>query len=178
MRPRMIGLYALAQMERDGAVHGYLLSRRIAEKTQGAWTPSPGTIYPSLRTLVARGLARSVGAGRRREYRITPRGRAVLRRIRRRVDPGTPGAPDLTVLWAEVAGTDGVEALLLRRLRRTLDGISAALAVGRSSEGAGPTRDALRAGAIRELQSRLAALRRTGTRVAAARRGRRRRTGR
>ncbi len=58
MRPRLVGLYALATMEREGVVHGYLLSQRISERTDGAWRPGPGAVYPSLSALVERGWAR------------------------------------------------------------------------------------------------------------------------
>jgi len=128
MPPRLIGLYALATMERDGAVHGYLLSQRIAERTAGAWRPGPGAVYPSLRALVDHGLAARRGVGRRREYRITPSGRATLRRIRRRSRRTGQGGADLSSLWAEVLGVDDAGVLLVRRLERSLDGLAAYLA--------------------------------------------------
>lgn len=165
MPPRMIGLYALAIMEREGAVHGYLLARRIAERTGGAWRPGPGTVYPSLRTLVARGLARSRGVGRRREYRITPAGRAVLRRIRRRVAPTAPPAPDLTALWAEVAGAGDVGSFLQLRLHRTLEALSAVLAGSSTSGRASAGLARLRAGTTAELTAFLARTRRSGAAV-------------
>jgi DNA-binding PadR family transcriptional regulator len=163
----MVALYALAQMEREGRVHGYQLSRRIAERTQGAWRPSPGTIYPSLRGLVDRGLARRVGVGRRREYRITPAGRELLRRVRRQVGAGAPGAPDLSVLWAEVAGAADLEQFLMRRLRRSLDAISGALVSAPASARAGSASAELRRAAIAELASRLDELRGRGASVGA-----------
>jgi DNA-binding PadR family transcriptional regulator len=177
MPPRMMGLFALAQMEREGAVHGYLLSQRIAEKTQGAWRPSPGTVYPCLKSLVDRGLARASGSGRRRPYRITPAGRAVLRRVRREVGAGKAGAPDLSVLWAEVAGEADLEAFLLRRLRRSLDAISAALVAAAASDRAGPASAALRRETIEVLSSRLEELRGRGAPAVPMVRARRGRAG-
>jgi DNA-binding PadR family transcriptional regulator len=173
----MLGLYALATMERDGPVHGYLLAQRIAEKTQGAWRPSPGTVYPSLASLVERGLARRVGAGRRRPYRITPAGRAVLRGVRRQIGPRGPGAPDLSVLWAEVAGADDLEAFLMRRLRRSLDAVSAALVSAAAPGRAGSARATLRGQAIAELTSRLDELQGRGPTVSPVVRVRRGRAG-
>lgn len=123
MPPRLIGLYALARMERDGALYGYRLAQQIADRTGGRWRPGPGAIYPSLARLVERGFARSAGAGRRREYRITPAGRAALRRIRRRDGPAGGGGPDLSTLWAEIAGEDDPGRFLLRRLERTTDAV-------------------------------------------------------
>jgi len=117
MPARILGLYSLACMDRDGSVYGYRISREIADRTEGAWRPGPGAIYPALRALVDRGLARAVRKDRRLEYRITPRGRVVLREIReRRHRPAS--APDLSVLWAEIAGLPDPGEFMLRRIRR------------------------------------------------------------
>ncbi|MGA7475868.1 MAG: PadR family transcriptional regulator [Thermoplasmata archaeon] len=123
----MVGLYALTCMEKDGAVYGYSLASRIAERTGGVWRPGPGAIYPALQGLTERGFAKVRGAGRRREYRITPLGRRLLRKIRKeRSSPGGSG-PDLTLLWAEIVGATDDATYLLQRLRRSLDGIEAHL---------------------------------------------------
>jgi len=114
-------------MERDGGVYGYSLANRISERTGGVWRPGSGAIYPALRRLSDRGLAKVHGAGRRREYRITPLGRSVLRRIRReRSTPGGSG-PDLGLLWAEIVGAPDDATFLFHRLRRAIDGLEAHL---------------------------------------------------
>ncbi len=127
MPPRLIGLYALATMDRDGPIHGYRLSERIAERTDGAWRPGPGAVYPALRALVDRGFASCRGSGRRREYRITAAGRRALRAFRLRARRSRRGGPDLSALWAETVGAKDVGAFLLRRLDRNLASIAAYL---------------------------------------------------
>jgi len=116
-------LYALARMERAGPVHGYGISTDIGERTNGAWRPGPGAIYPALNRLVGRGLARRRAVGRRREYTITPAGRELLRRIRARSAPMRQGAPDLSALWSEVMGARDPGAFLLVRLRNAIDAV-------------------------------------------------------
>ncbi|MFY9717772.1 MAG: PadR family transcriptional regulator [Thermoplasmata archaeon] len=155
MPARILGLYSLACMDREGSAYGYRISRQIAERTEGAWQPGPGAIYPALRALVDRGLARSVRHDRRLEYRITPRGRGVLRELRARRRRPT-SAPDLSVLWAEIVGVRDRGEFMLRRVRR----VTGALAdyVERGS-GTGPVDRAFRAKAVAELaaaQRRLA----------------------
>jgi DNA-binding PadR family transcriptional regulator len=118
--PGLLGLYALAMMEKEGQVHGYRVADRISERTEGAWRPGPGAIYPSLQKLVARGWARARPAGRRREYEITRSGRRVLAQLRSRHSTAGVG-PDTSVLWAELVGSADLESFLLLRLRRTLD---------------------------------------------------------
>jgi len=159
MRPRLIALYALATMNSEGPVHGYQLSERVAERTGGAWRPGAGTVYPALNRLTARRLAPARTVGPRRVYSITPKGRALLARIRSARQATASGAPDLSVLWAEVAGVSDVRAFLLLRLRRSLDAIEAALdsaTARRVSRGAGSD---LREETMRELTGRLARLR-------------------
>ncbi len=123
---RLLGMYALACMEAEGSVYGYRVSERVAERTGGAWRPGPGAVYPALQALVDRGLARSKGLGRRRVYSITARGRAVLKRVRayQRAVP----APDVGILWAEVAGARDPGRFLVGRVSRAVDGVEAYLA--------------------------------------------------
>lgn len=126
MPARIVGLYALSCMEREGTTYGYRVSQRIAERTEGAWRPGAGAVYPALQSLVRRGLAVKVRQGRRQVYRITPHGRLVLRRIRRGRVTRT-SAPDLSSLWAEVVGIPDLGPFLLRRLRRSAEALTSFL---------------------------------------------------
>lgn len=67
--------------------HGYEVIRAIAELAGGDYSPSPGTVYPTLTWLEDMGLARS-GAeeGGRRQYHITPEGRVQLQSRREHLD--------------------------------------------------------------------------------------------
>ena len=142
MPPRLVGLYALTCMERDGAVYGYSLAGRIAERTGGAWRPGPGAVYPALQRLTDRGLAEVHGVGRRREYRITPAGRRFLGKVRKERFAHTGSGPDLSLLWAEVVGAPDDSTFLLQRLRRNLDSLEAQLSRNSSLQiGGRPLRD-------------------------------------
>ena len=163
----MLGFYALSVMDSEGPLYGYMLAERIAERTDGAWRPGAGAIYPALNSLTRRKLAIVSSQGRRRVYRITPQGRSVLRRIRRTMAWRSRGGPDLSVLWAEVAGADDLGTFLLLRLRRSLDTIEGALA---APAGSGPSTrgtQSLRADVIAELTRRLESLRRREVRPVA-----------
>jgi DNA-binding PadR family transcriptional regulator len=121
---RVLGLYALAVMERDGPVYGYQLAERIAERTDGAWRPGAGAIYPALNRLVERGLARSAPARGRRMYSISPRGRAFLRRVRTEWMGGGRSGPDLSRLWAEISGAGDAAQHVLHHVRRHLESLA------------------------------------------------------
>jgi DNA-binding PadR family transcriptional regulator len=60
-------------LERQG--HGYEAMQYVQEKTNGAWRPSAGSIYPALQQLEDEGLVRSGEEEGRRVYQLTPAGR-------------------------------------------------------------------------------------------------------
>ncbi len=62
----------------DGPKHGYEIIREIESRVQGAYTPSPGTIYPTLQMLEDMGYVRSEVRAERRVYELTDAGRAYL----------------------------------------------------------------------------------------------------
>jgi DNA-binding PadR family transcriptional regulator len=163
---RVLGLYALSVMARDGPIYGYSLADRIAERTDGGWRPGAGAIYPALQSLVERGLARSAKDGRRRVYSITRAGRAFLVRVRRGWMGAGRTGPDLGMLWSEIAGARDAGDHLLRHLRRHLDGIGTYLE--RDPEmraGRGLLRDLVQA-ELRVAEARLDALGTSPTRPA------------
>ena len=60
--------------EQDG--HGYQIIQALEAKTDGAWRPSPGSVYPTLQLLEDSGLAVSTEQDGKRVYSITDEGRA------------------------------------------------------------------------------------------------------
>jgi DNA-binding PadR family transcriptional regulator len=59
-------------------MHGYEMMQELAERTQGLWRPSPGSLYPALQLLEDQGLVRSESADGRRQFTLTDEGRAEL----------------------------------------------------------------------------------------------------
>src|SRR5471030_1271181 len=55
--------------------HGYDVIQRLEEKTDGAWRPSPGSVYPTLQLLEDEGLVRSAERDAKRVFEITDSGR-------------------------------------------------------------------------------------------------------
>lgn len=78
-------LYILAQLAR-GPETGYSIMQKIDEKTDGAWKPGPGTIYPMLKGLVSDGLSKTAEQGAPgKSYAISPKGRKELEEMRARL---------------------------------------------------------------------------------------------
>jgi DNA-binding PadR family transcriptional regulator len=102
--------------------HGYDVIQRLEEKTDGAWRPSPGSVYPTLQLLEDEGLVRSAERDAKRVFEITDSGRE---EATRRIDEagGTP--------W-DLAGRDDDRIGELRGAMRQL--LIAAKQVGVSND--------------------------------------------
>ena len=59
----ILRLYILSMLSKREET-GYSIMRTIEDKTEGAWRPGPGTVYPLLRSLLKEGLLEKAAAGR------------------------------------------------------------------------------------------------------------------
>ncbi|MCE2422500.1 MAG: PadR family transcriptional regulator [Gemmatimonadetes bacterium] len=70
--------FLLLKVLADGPMHGYEIIRRIEEDSGGLYSPSPGSVYPTLQMLDDQRFVNSVEEDGRRVYTITEEGRAFL----------------------------------------------------------------------------------------------------
>src|SRR5574340_1407201 len=70
---------------REKPMHGYEIIKALEERFHGFYKPSPGAVYPALRSLLRRGFVSVTGEERRKTYRITKQGEAYLRGARAEV---------------------------------------------------------------------------------------------
>lgn len=70
--------YLILTVLKDGPKHGYEIMREIEQRAHGSYTPSPGTVYPTLQLLEDLGQIRSKDVDQRRVYELTDAGRAYL----------------------------------------------------------------------------------------------------
>jgi DNA-binding PadR family transcriptional regulator len=59
----------------DRPMHGYEMIKEIEERSDGAWTPSAGSIYPMLQLLEDEGLIRGEDSDGKRRFSLTDSGR-------------------------------------------------------------------------------------------------------
>lgn len=76
--------------ESDEPINGYQVIQQIAERSQGAWRPSPGSVYPTIQQLEDEGLVESDEARGRRAIKLSDQGRAYA----------TEHADELAAVWA------------------------------------------------------------------------------
>lgn len=134
-----LGMYALSVME-EGPVYGYQIASRVAEKTENAWRPGAGSIYPALNRLTQKGLARERRVGRRRMYAITQAGRQRLRQFRKHVGLRSMERMEISRLFLDMLSEEEASRMLVRRLNATLEMI-AELSSTASAEEAAYLRD-------------------------------------
>lgn len=58
----------------DEPINGYQVIQQISDLSDGAWRPSPGSVYPTIAQLEDEGLVTSDDARGRRTIRLTPEG--------------------------------------------------------------------------------------------------------
>src|SRR4051794_39970588 len=107
---------ALLVLLDEEARNGYGLMQAIEERSDGAWRPSPGSVYPALAQLEDEGLVRPEDEGSGKRFGLTDAGRAYV--VENRETLGEP--------WANL-GDEGVDmrklfgglALAMRQIQAT-----------------------------------------------------------
>ena len=90
-RSRMFGhgdlKYVILNLLAEKPRHGYEIIKELEDRFAGAYSPSPGTVYPTLSLLEDLGYARSqTEEGNRKVFEITDEGRKYLEENRGTVD--------------------------------------------------------------------------------------------
>lgn len=68
---------AIIRLLHEAPMHGYQIIHEIESRSNGAWKPSPGSIYPTLQLLSDEGLVTSKESAGRRTYSLTTAGKEV-----------------------------------------------------------------------------------------------------
>jgi DNA-binding PadR family transcriptional regulator len=91
--------------------NGYQIIQEIAERTQGVWRPSAGSVYPALQQLEDESLiSAAAGEDRKRNYTLTDEGRAYVQ----------AHADELRAAWDAVTGSVDDAAVQMHNLARTV----------------------------------------------------------
>ncbi len=78
--------YVILRLLKEKPRHGYEVIKALEEKMGGWYTPSAGTIYPTLQLLEDQGYVRAEEAEGKKVYHITPEGEAFLEEHRDTLD--------------------------------------------------------------------------------------------
>jgi len=78
---------AILALLAEQPMHGYQVITELTERSEGAWRPSAGSIYPTLQQLADEGLVRDAEVEGRKVYELTDTGREVVERSKDRTPP-------------------------------------------------------------------------------------------
>lgn len=78
--------YVILKLLKDRPMHGYEVMKELEERTHGCYTPSPGSVYPTLQWLEDEGLVKSRDDEGKKVYEITDAGKAFLTENKSRVE--------------------------------------------------------------------------------------------
>lgn len=104
VRLAILGLLA------EGPQNGYAVIKTIAERTGGAWKPSPGSVYPTLQQLVDEDLVVSTGDGRKTLFELTDAGKA----------EAESKADEIAAAWESTPGVPDSQREFVEALRKTM----------------------------------------------------------
>jgi DNA-binding PadR family transcriptional regulator len=76
---------------KERPMHGYEIITELADRTQGLWSPSPGSVYPTLALLEDEGFVSSAEEGGKRRFSLTSAGSEHLESL-----------GDVTPPWEEI----------------------------------------------------------------------------
>lgn len=85
---------AILSLLADAPSNGYGLITGIAAKTEGAWRPSPGSVYPTLQQLVDEDLIVADETGAKSVYSLTDQGRAHVEENQAEIDAAWAATTD------------------------------------------------------------------------------------
>ena len=66
--------FVILRLLKEKPRHGYEVIKALEEKMGGCYTPSPGTVYPTLQLLEDEGYVKGVDVGGKKVYEVTPEG--------------------------------------------------------------------------------------------------------
>lgn len=70
--------FVILRLLREKPRHGYEIIKALEDRFSGYYTPSPGTVYPTLQLLEDQGYVRGVETEGKKVYHLTPEGEAFL----------------------------------------------------------------------------------------------------
>jgi DNA-binding PadR family transcriptional regulator len=70
--------FVILRLLKEKPRHGYEIIKALEEKMGGCYTPSAGTVYPTLQLLEDQGLIRAVDTDGKKVYHVTPEGEKFL----------------------------------------------------------------------------------------------------
>jgi len=111
---------AILTLLAEKPMHGYQIIRELGERSGGVWSPSPGSIYPTLQMLEEEGLIRGEESEGKKVFTLTEAGQAALAtRAAGRRPPWDEVGADVDSALIDLRDTIGQVAVAVRQIAHT-----------------------------------------------------------
>ena len=114
---RGIIFFIIITMARDGPIYGNQVANLINEKTNGAWKPSAGSIYPALNRLTRRGLIERYDEKGKAMYKLTEKGSSLVKKIGERHLDSSPMAKFMGKMWMDAMNPENKARFMLSSMQ-------------------------------------------------------------
>jgi DNA-binding PadR family transcriptional regulator len=84
---------AVLRLLAEQPMHGYQIIQELSSRSDGAWSPSAGSVYPTLQLLADEGLVTSEETGGKKVFDLTDSGRATVAEMADQPAPWEESAP-------------------------------------------------------------------------------------
>ena len=113
--------YVILRLLKDKPRHGYEVMKELEERMHGCYSPSPGTVYPTLQWLEDEGLVRASDVDGKKVYEITEAGRKFLEEHKDVVDDIFERVKSAVDDWfgGSMADINHAVGVLVRKVYRT-----------------------------------------------------------
>lgn len=115
--------FIIMTMAKRGPIYGNQVANLIAERTEGSWKPSAGSIYPALERLSRWKLIERYEEGGKVMYRITEKGSAMLSKYEKRHFQNSPMAKFMGNLWMGGLNPEERTRFIISSARHTADSL-------------------------------------------------------
>ena len=111
--------FIILTMAKDGPVYGNQIANLISERTDGAWKPGSGSIYPALKRLEHRGLIEKREEGGKVLYSLTEKGSALISKIKDGHFERSPVARLMGRIWMEALNPHEMMRFMISSAKHT-----------------------------------------------------------
>ena len=120
---RGIIFFIILSMAKDGPIYGNQVANWISERTDGAWKPGAGSIYPALERLKHRGLIERYEDNGKVMYRMTEKGSNFIAKIKSRHLERSPMAKFMGKLWMDAQNPEERMRFILTSAQRASESL-------------------------------------------------------
>jgi DNA-binding PadR family transcriptional regulator len=120
----ILRLYILSMLSKHEET-GYSIMQAIEDKTEGAWRPGPGTVYPLLRSLLKEGLLEKAGGAAEDrgivKYSVSKKGEQELEEMQRSLASAGKRERVMIRLFADLLPAEAWASAFVNRGREIFD---------------------------------------------------------